>query len=123
MEILKNVITVTLEDGETQLKRIEYITGVIDWVVISTQKEYKIENGIWSVFDPMAWKYLPLTENIPTWEQEYQELLLAQHPFEKRVREVAEKNDRAGEVCFDLNRDYAFNQLLKEYLGKQPIKP
>lgn len=120
MKILKSVINVVLEDGKTQLKRIEYITGVIDWVVISTQKEYKIENGIWSVFDPMAWKYLPLTENIPTWEQEYQEALLAHYPFEKCVREIAEKNVGIGEVMFDLARDFNFVELIKNYLKKLP---
>jgi hypothetical protein len=88
MKILKSVVTVALDDGKTQLRRVQYSTGTIDWVVILTQKEYKIENNVWSVFDPIVWNYLPLTENIPTWEQEYQELLLAQHPFEKRVREI-----------------------------------
>jgi hypothetical protein len=116
MEIVKTTTTLNVEGLSEYIRRYEYPTGIIDWVVLSPRKEYKLENGEWSLFNEETWQYEPLKEPNPTWEGEYQELLLSQYPFEKRVREIAENNTDVSEVMFDLARDFNFVQLIKKLL-------
>jgi hypothetical protein len=120
MEIVKTITTLNVEGLSEYIRRYEYPSGIIDWVTLSPRKEYKLENGEWSLFNTETWQYESLKEPYPTWEKEYQELLLAQYPFEKRVREIAEKNVGIGEVMFDLARDFNFVELIKNYLKKLP---
>jgi hypothetical protein len=120
MEILKNVVTVNLGGSFSQMKRVEYPSGVIDWVMLSPRKEYKLENAEWSIFNEKTWSYDTLTEDLPTWEQEYQEALLAQYPFEKRVREIVENNVDVETVMFKLARDFNFVEMIKKYFKKLP---
>ena len=120
MEILKTITTVNAGGLFDQLRRYEYPSGTIDWVTLSPRKQYTIRDGEWTLFNETTWQYEPLTEPTPTWEQEYQEALLAQYPFEKRVREIAEQNVGVGEVTFALARDLNFVELVKEYFKKLP---
>lgn len=120
MEILKNVATVKSISTESELRRIEYPNGIISWIILEDHTEYKLNSGVWSVFDTDIWDWLPVVENTPTWEREYQEAILAQYPFEKRVREILENNVDVGTVMFNLARDFDFVQLVKEYFKKLP---
>ena len=129
MEILKNVVTIsislpnassTLPCTSLQLQRFEYPNGVIDWVLLAPpRQEYKLEKGEWSIFNAMSWKYDLLTEEAPTWEEEYQELLLTQYPIEKRVRKIVQqRTGGSGEVLRSLGSDFDFVQLIKRELLK-----
>lgn len=121
MKIIREDVLVNLrEDSYPTMKRTVDIDGVINWVEIYSRKDYQLKEGVWSIFDNKAFEYLPLTENIPTWEEEYQEALLAQYPFEKRVREIVEQNVGAGEVMFKLARDFNFIESIKDYFKKLP---
>lgn len=121
MKIIREDVLVNLrEDSYPTMKRTVDTDGVINWVEIYSRKDYQLKEGVWSIFDNKAFEYLPLTENIPTWEEEYQKALLAQYPFEKRVREIVGQNVGVGEVMFALARDFNFVELVKEYLKKLP---
>ena len=111
-------------DGTVGYIRTQENDGTIYWDCTTSVIEHvlKLQDGNWYRKNRDDEEFV-LLSHTPTYEQEYQEALLAQYPFEKRVREIAEKNNRAGDVCFDLNRDYDFNQLLKSHLEKQPIQP
>jgi hypothetical protein len=124
MGIIKHTSTTELisKDG-TQVKREETWNGVIIFTFPDSTAKFYIRDGVWREWDSSTSDWKVLTGNIPTWEEEYQEALLAQYPFEKRVREVVENNVGVGEVIFDLARDFDFNQLLKSHLEKQPIQP
>lgn len=111
---------VTAADGSV-LNRVEYKPeNTIEWYNTKIRESYRIVNGSWQVYSDAHGDYVPLTEVPPTWEQEYQEALLAQYPFEKRVREIAQNNVDAGTVMFKLARDFNFVELIKEYLKKLP---
>ena len=123
MEILKTITTVNAVGVFNQLRRYEYPSGIIDWVTLSPRKEYKLENGHWSLFNEEIWKYEPLTEKPPTWEQEYQEALLSQHPFEKRVREIISTvskdiENRVNHIMCEIADDVDFEDLVSECLAK-----
>jgi hypothetical protein len=126
MKILKNVVNVSISltqasCSDFQLERSEYASGIIDWVLIFPRKEYKLEAGEWSIFNKHTFKYDTLNKtSSPTWEQDYQALILMQYPLEKRVREIVVKSDDISEVCFHLNRDFGFLSQVRKSLIKTP---
>jgi hypothetical protein len=121
MGIIKHTSTTELisKDG-TQVKREETWNGVIIFTFPDSTAKFYIRDGVWREWDSSTSDWKVLTGNIPTWEEEYQEALLAKYPFEKRVREIAEKNVDVGTVMFDLARDFNFVEAVKEYLKKLP---
>ena len=118
---MKTITTVNVGGLFGQLKRYEYPSGAIEWVVLMPHKEYELKNGKWSVYSDELFGYEPLTEDPPTWEQEYQELLLAQYPFEKRVREIVstisqDAENRVNHIMCQIADDVAFEDLVEEYI-------
>jgi hypothetical protein len=121
MEIVKTITTLNVEGLSEYIRRYEYPSGIIDWVTLSPRKEYKLENGEWSLFNRETWQYEALTEEIPTWEKEYQEAVLAQYPFEKRVREIIggiseDAENRVNHIMCQIADDVAFEDLVEEYI-------
>jgi hypothetical protein len=113
---------IEFENGAEYLR--SETTGLsVTWESTQLDQVFKLQENLWWEWVETEQSFQLMTKNIPTLEDDYQQYLLAQYPFEKRVREIAEKNNRAGDVCFDLNRDYDFNQLLKSHLEKQLIQP
>jgi hypothetical protein len=113
---------IEFENGAKYL-RTETSGFKISWESAQLGHTFLLKEGLWWEWVETEQSFQLMTKNIPTLEEDYQQHLLAKYPFEKRVREIAEKNNRAGDVCFDLNRDYVFNQLLKSHLEKQLIQP
>ena len=108
-------------DGAVGYIRTQENDGTIYWDCTTSVIEHvlKLQNGKWYRKNRDDNEFV-LLSHVPTYEQEYQEALLAQYPFEKRVREIAEQNVDVGSVMFDLARDFNFVELIKEYLKRLP---
>lgn len=123
MELGNSRVQVTFSEKEVYLRSVDVFadgTEIIYWEDYHVDGDsWSFQHGKWLKFDKEedAWQKIDV---IPDFESRYQEALLAQYPFEKRVREIAEKNVGAGEVMFALARDFNFVELVKEYLKKLP---
>jgi hypothetical protein len=120
MEIKLQTSRTILDVNGERLVRTQLDDGTIFWGNLTTNRLYKLELGNWTECEAWNRNSLISISYVPTWEQEYQETLLAQYPFEKRVREIVENNVDVGSVMFKLARDFDFVQLVKEYLKKLP---
>lgn len=92
----------------------------IIWESAQLDKVFTLQEGVWYEWVETEQSFQPMTNNLPTLEEDYQAYLLGQYPFEKRVREILENNVDVGTVMFNLARDFDFVQLVKEYLKKLP---
>ena len=95
--------------------------GAIYWECITSIIEHvlKLENGNWYRKNKDDDNFVLITTHIPLYEQEYQEVLLAQNPIEKRVREIVQqRTGGSGEVLRSLSSDFDFVQLIKQELLK-----
>ena len=92
----------------------------IIWESAQLGKVFTLQEGVWYEWIETGQSFQPMTDNLPTLEEDYQAYLLAQYPFEKRVREIVENNVDVGTVMFNLARDFDFVQLVKEYFKKLP---
>ena len=110
---------IEFEDGAKYL-RIEVSRFKISWESAQSGHTFLLKEGRWWEWVEAEQSFQLMTKNIPTLEEDYQQHLLAKYPFEKRVREIAEKNVDVGTVMFDLARDFNFVELIKNYLKKLP---
>jgi hypothetical protein len=110
---------IEFEDGAKYL-RIEVSRFKISWESAQSGHTFLLKEGRWWEWVEAEQSFQLMTKNIPTLEEDYQQHLLAKYPFEKRVREIAEKNVDVGTVMFHLARDFNFVEAVKEYLKKLP---
>lgn len=103
MEIInERVETKLIGSNKEELGRTKCVEGTVYWLkyignlkvsgTVHLHEQYIVSGNSWKIWNQKRKTWEDVTENIPTWEQEYQEALLAQYPFEKRVCEIAEKN-------------------------------
>ena len=64
-----------LTSNGLELKRFQYADGVIDWDIIGGGLgHYRLIGGKWFIYNQDTDVHEPIIENIPEWEQEYQNL-------------------------------------------------
>jgi len=109
-------------DGTVGYIRTQENDGTIYWDCTTSVIEHvlKLQDGNWYRKNRDDDEFI-LLSHIPTYEQEYQETLLAQYPIEKRVREIIytiseDAEHRVNHIMCQIADDVAFEGLIEEYI-------
>jgi hypothetical protein len=109
-------------DGTVGYIRTQENDGTIYWDCTTSVIEHvlKLQDGNWYRKNRDDEEFV-LLSHTPTYEQEYQEGLLAQYPFEKRVREIIatvseDAENRVNHIMCQIADDVAFEDLVEEYI-------
>jgi uncharacterized protein YeeX (DUF496 family) len=112
--------SIEFENGAEYLR--SETTGLsVTWESTQLDQVFKLQENLWWEWVETEQRFQLMTKNIPTLEDDYQQYLLAQYPFEKRVREIIatvseDAENRVNHIMCQIADDVAFEDLVEEYI-------